>query len=309
MNQYSSSMPAAPAPTALPSLDALQVFEAAARLGSFKAAAAQLCVTPTAVSHRIRALEAALGCPLFVRQVRAVTLTAEGQQLLATVSHSLHAIADTLARIRQPARHGVTVSVTPEFAAQWLVPRLAALPAACPGIDLHVHASYDTADLNAGMADVAVRYGGGNWPGVQAEPLFQECFAPVAAPALQARLPADARQWPLIHMNWRLPTHQAFDWAAWARAAHLPPQAMQTGARYSDGTHALQAALAGQGVALLGLPLLRQELRLGLLCVLPGPQLPGQHYHLCLPARRPVSAATQAVRQWLLGQAGDDTPA
>ena len=107
------------------SLDALQVFESAARLGSFKAAAAELSVTPTAVSHRIRALEEALGCALFHRQVRAITLTPEGEQLQAGVSRGLQEIAACVDRIRHPLRQTVTVSMTPEFAAQWLVPRLA----------------------------------------------------------------------------------------------------------------------------------------------------------------------------------------
>lgn len=289
----------------LPSLDALAVFEAAARLGSFKAAAAELSVSATAVSHRIRALEEALGCALFVRQVRAVALTAEGRLLWAAVSDGLDGIAAAVARIRSPGRARVTLSVTPDFAGQWLVPKLAAFQAACPAVDLHVHASYQPVDLNAGAADLAVRYGQGPWPGVQAQALFQECFAPVAAPWLKQRLPTDATQWPLIHLNWRWPAQQALDWAAWARAASLPPQAMQTGAHYSDGTHALQAALAGQGVALLGLPLLREELRLNLLEVVREPYLPGQLYHVCTPAKRPLAPATQAVKDWLLGWSGE----
>ena len=218
----------------------------------------------------------------------------------AAVNEGLAGIAAAVTHIRSPEHTRVTVSVTPDFAGQWLVPKLAAFQVACPDVDLHVHASYQPADLNAGAADLAVRYGQGPWPGVQAEALFQECFAPVAAPWLKKRLPGDATQWPLIHMNWRSPTQQALDWAAWARAAHLPPQVMQTGARYSDGTHALQAALAGQGVALLGLPLLREELRLNLLEVVCEPHLPGQFYHVCTPAKRSPSAATLAVKNWLL---------
>lgn len=287
----------------LPSLDALQVFEAAARLGSFKAAAIELHVTATAVSHRIRALEDALGCPLFTRRVRAIAITTEGQQLYATVAQGLEAIAQTVQRIRQPLRHTVTLSVTPEFASQWLVPKLANFQAKCLDIDLHVHASYQPVDLNASAADLAVRYGSGNWSDVLATPLFQECFAPVASPALAQSLPSDARHWPLIHMQWHLPSEQAFDWAAWARAANLPTAQLQMGQHYSNGTHAVQAAIAGHGVALLGLSLLAEELRLNLLQVLTGPQLKGHHYHLCIPTKRPVSPAMQTVRQWLLAQA------
>lgn len=287
----------------LPSLDALSVFEAAARLGSFKAAAQALSVSPTAVSHRIRALEETLGCLLFVRQVRAVTLTAEGRVLQAAVAEGMAGIARAVGHIRNGGRTSVTVSVTPEFAAKWLVPKLADFQTACPGIDLHVHASYQTADLNGGAADLAVRYGSGAFAGVKAVPLFRERFAPVAAPGLARTLPADAAQWPLIHLNWHRPQTGAFDWAVWARSAGIAPQKMQAGIRYSDATHAVQAAVAGQGVALPGLLLLAEELRLNLLEIVAEPVLPGQFYWVCTPEKRPLSAAAQAVKNLLLNAA------
>lgn len=287
----------------LPSLDALYVFEAAARSGSFKAAAESLSVSATAVSHRIRALEEALGCALFVRRVRAVALTAEGELLLAAVTEGLDGISAAIERIRSGGRSKVTVSVTPEFAAKWLVPKLADFQTACPGIDLHVHASYAAADLNGGTADLAVRYGGGTFAGATAEPLFQERFAPVAAPWLKRKLPADAAQWPLIHLNWYLPQQQVFDWPAWAEQAGLPPALFRHGTRYSDGTHAVQAAVAGHGVALLGLPLLAEELRLNLLEVVTEPVLHGQFYYVCMPDKRQVGAAVQTVKNWLLKSA------
>ncbi len=286
----------------LPSLDALYVFEAAARSGSFKAAAESLSVSATAVSHRIRALEEALGCALFVRRVRAVALTAEGELLLAAVTEGLDGISAAIERIRSGGRTKVTVSVTPEFAAKWLVPKLADFQTACPGIDLHVHASYAAADLNGGAADLAVRYGGGTFAGATAEPLFQECFAPVAAPWLKRKLPDDAAQWPLIHLNWRLP-QQAFDWSVWAEKAGWEPALFQHGTRYSDGTYAVQAAVAGHGVALLGLPLLAEELRLNLLEVVAEPVLHGQFYYVCMPDKRQVGAAVQTVKNWLLKSA------
>ncbi|MDO4682345.1 MAG: LysR substrate-binding domain-containing protein [Lautropia sp.] len=189
-------------PKPLPSLDALHAFEAAARLESFKRAAAELNLTATAISHRIRKLEDDLGCALFTRRVRAVTLTREGQRLLAAVQSGLATIGSAVADIRQPARHVVTLSVTPELATHWLVPRLAAFQRRFPHIDLHVHASYQPVDLAAGAADLAIRYGRGPFPGLHATVLFKERFAPVASPALKAALHADPRQWPLIHMKW-----------------------------------------------------------------------------------------------------------
>ena len=284
----------------LPSLDALYVFEAAARLGSFKGAAAELSVTATAVSHRIRALEEALACPLFVRQVRAVTLTREGQLLQEAVAGSLDSLAQAVSRICHPERRTVTISVTPEFASQWLIPKLAAFQMECPGIDLRIHASYEPVNIQSGDMDLVVRYGAGLWPQVDATPLFQEFFAPVASPALQKQLSADARQWPLIHFHWQLPSHQAFDWSAWAKAANIDAAQMNSGTHYSDGAHAIRAAIAGQGVAMLGLSLLAEELRLNLLAVVSEPRLPGQFYHVCLPAGRSSSPAVKAVKNWIL---------
>lgn len=283
----------------LPSLDALHAFEAAARLQSFKQAAAELHLTATAVSHRIRNLEDALGCALFTRQVRAVALTPEGRRLLDAVQSGLAVIAEGVADIRQPARQTVTLSVTPELAAQWLVPKLAAFQAAFPHIDLHIHAAYQTVDLQAGAADLAVRYGSGAYPGLDATPLFQEHFAPVAAPALKATLGADPRQWPLIHMDWH---HKALahDWAVWAQAVGIPPADMQSGLHCSDGSHAVQAAIAGHGVALLGISLLAEELRSGLLEIMAEPILAGQSFHICHARQRPLSAAAQHVKACLL---------
>ena len=285
------------------SLDALHAFEAAARLRSFKLAAAELNVTATAVSHRIRKLEEQLGKPLFVRKVREVALTEEGAWLLAAVSDGLAQIAAVIERIRTPARQTVRLSVTPAFAAKWLVPKLPAFQTAYPEIDLYVHTSYAVVDLNAGAADLAVRYGDGRFAGLQAEPLLQECFAPVASPSLLADLGREVKQWPLIHLEWHRPAQGAVDWNAWAQAAGVPPADVQGGIRYSDGGHAIQAAVAGQGVALLGLKLIKTELDLGLLQVAAEPQLPAQYYWLCEPLRRKPEAAVKVVKDWLLAQA------
>ena len=262
------------------SLGALHAFEAAARLGSFKAAATELALSPTAVSHRIRTLEAQLGKPLFERRTRAVVLTADGRLLAA--------IAEAAARIRRPERSRVILALTPEFARQWLVPRLAGFQAACPDTDLHIRAGYRAADLAAGEADLAVRYGGGTAPGIEAVPLFDESFTAAAAPALTAKLPTKPQNWPLLHLDWHKPQGAA-DWTAWAQAAGVPPLTMQ-------------AALAGQGVALLGRSLLAEEFRLGLLQSVSDIILPGRPYYLCRAAHSPPLPAVRAAADWLSAQ-------
>ena len=286
-------------PLRLPALTALRAFEAAARLRSFKQAAQELSVTPTAVSHRIRALEDELGRALFVRRVRAVELTPEGELLHAAVGSGLQTIALAIDRIRRPERPSVTLSTTPAFAAKWLVPRLGAFQARHPGIDLHVHASTTPVDLDAGTVDLAIRYGRGRYPGVDARLLLRDRFAAVASPSLRAASRPDPARWPLIHFEWRRQLPADLGWSAWARAAGRPLPEPPAGVRYSEESHAIQAAVAGQGVALLSLVLVEEELRLGLLRVLAGPVLEGLSYHLLKSARRPPSDAVSAVEAWL----------
>lgn len=294
--------------TRLPSLSSLRAFEAAARLRSFKMAAEELAVTPTAISHRIHVLEEHLECRLFIRKVRAVELTREGQALQAAVSSGFQAIAAGIEQVRKPTRASVTLSTTPAFAAKWLVPKLAAFQAEHPDIDLHVHASNMPVDLNAGTADLAIRYGDGDYKGVTAKLLFEDNFAPVASPTLTVSLNDSAGQWPLIHFDWHRPPPLELTWAAWARQAGHSPFTLSTGIRYSEESHAIQAAVSGQGVALLSLLLVEEELRMGLLQVIAGPTLRGMSYHVLKPARRTVSPMVSLVEDWLIRIARRNEP-
>lgn len=289
--------------TRLPSLSALRAFEAVARLNSFKKAAEELAVTATAISHRIRVLEEDLERPLFVRKVRAVELTPDGQTLLAAVSSGFQAIAMAIEQVRRPRRASVTLSATPAFATKWLVPRLAAFQTVYPDIDLHVHASNAPVDLNAGTADLAIRYGHGHYPGLIATLLLEDRFAPVASPTIRAAIRQEASQWPLIHFDWHRPLPMDLTWAAWMRASGHPPSDLSTGIRYSEESHAIQAAVASQGVALLSLVLVEEELRMGLLEIVAEPVLKGMSYHVLKPGRRSVSDAVLAVEDWLVRSA------
>ncbi|MHC6225009.1 LysR substrate-binding domain-containing protein [Pseudomonas sp. X10] len=284
----------------LPSLSALRAFEAAARLRSFKMAAEELAVTATAISHRIRVLEEYLERPLFLRKVRAVELTADGQILLTAVSSGFQTIAGAIEQVRRPRRASVTLSATPAFASKWLVPKLAAFQAAHPDIDLHVHASNAPVDLNAGMADLAIRYGHGHYQGVTATLLLEDRFAPVASPLLLATVGKDASQWPLIHFDWHRPQPVDLTWEAWVHASGRQPIKLSDGIRYSEESHAIQAAVAGQGVALLSVLLVEEELRMGLLRIVAEPALKGMSYHLLKPVQRPVPEAVSVVEAWLI---------
>lgn len=287
----------------IPSLPALRAFEAAARLSSFKQAADELSVTATAVSHRIRSLEDEMGCRLFVRKTRAVDLTPEGRALYSAVREGFDTIAAGVEKLRQRARPAIKLSTTPAFAAKWLVPRLAHFQAQHPDIDIHVHASNRPIDLSTGAIDIAIRYGQGRYDGMHSTLLLQDRFAPVASPALNITSVADLERRPLIHFDWEQPLPVDLTWAAWARAARLPALNTQGGIRYSDESHAIQAAVAGQGVALLSLALIQQELQLGLLESRLTPVLEGLAYYIVRPEREVRGSAVSSVESWLLEQA------
>lgn len=233
------------------SLQSLVVFEAAGRHRSLKLAAAELHVTPSAVSRQIRALEEDLGTPLFRRLHRGIDLTAEGSAYLAEVgaaltqldraTHSLRAGRDA-----QPLR----LSVLPSFAGNWLVPRLPSFEAAYPGIDVRMEATTAYADFRRDPIDLAIRFGRGPWPGVHSEPLVALEFFPVCRPGLRSGVPPLRKPADLAAHTWLEEVHVPDAWPAWLRAAGVdgirPPRMLQ----YDNAQLMLEAAMAGQGIAL-----------------------------------------------------------
>ncbi len=288
-------------------LSGLRVFEAAARLGSFKAAAQELAVTPTAVSHQIRALEAQTGLALFDRHVRRVSLTETGAQLYPVLRDGFDAFEAALARLTQlRARAQVTISATNAFTVKWLVPRMADFRSRHPGIDLQLQASDDVVDLRSTAVDIAIRYGRGPYPGLMTQPLFTDRFAPVANPRLGVESPDDLARVPLIRFDWKRPQPENPTWERWFAVARRTQPSQASQLRFSDEGHAIQAAVAGHGVALVSLALISEELEAGHLAQPFGPVIDGHTYHLAMYAGRPPSAAVQAVAHWLSTQAGSE---
>lgn len=280
-------------------LSALRAFEAAARLGSFKAAAGELGVTPTAISHQIRGLEQQTGAPLFERQVRKVTLTEAGMQLYPVLRDSFDACQGALERLNQ-ARHRprVVISATNAFTVKWLVPRMARFRACLPDIDLQLMASDEVVDLRSTAVDIAIRYGRGPYPGLLVEPLFADRFAPVAHPRLGVHSCADMARWPLISFPWLRPHSDNPTWERWFAEAGV--SAPGTGElRLSDEGHAIQAAVAGQGIALVSQALVAEELASGQLHQPFGPHIAGHTFHLAVSSERALSASARAVMAWL----------
>lgn len=288
----------------LPPLSALRAFEAAARHGSFKQAASELVVTPTAISHQIRFLEEYTGLVLFERQVRKVVLTDAGAELYPVLHDGFNSFETAFRRLGTPFRQQlVRITTTNAFMARWLAPRLAAFRQLHPDVDLELHASDQPVDLGANVADLAIRYGRGPYPGMLSEPLFTDHFAPMASPALAADGKADPGSLPLIDFKWARVHPLNPTWKNWFVAAGLPWVARRGQLRFSDEGHAIQAALAGQGVALLSLELMADDLGAGRLLRLPGPAIPGHTYHLVRSAGHTLEPHAEAALAWLRSQA------
>lgn len=260
----------------LPPLNALRAFEAAARHGSFQAAADELHVTPTAVSHQIRQLEAILGKLLFRRRPRPIRLTSAGQHLFPVLRDGFDRMAAAIADVQTADDPGpVTMTTTRAFASRWLIPRLAEVREACDGLELNVEASEATIDLHAGEVDFAVRYARAPAGDLVCHELFHDRYVPVCSPRLlesgpPLTRPADLGAYRLIHFQWKRTDPEAPTWERWlavARqhdplAAKLDPRA---GLRFSEESHAIEAALEGQGVALMSDVILARELAAGVL--------------------------------------------
>lgn len=295
----------------LPPLGSLRAFEAAARQESFKRAAAELGVTPTAISHQVRQLEADLGSALFERQTRKVALTAAGRTLYPALRQALDAMAEAVEAVkRRPVRRMATLSATVAFTAKLLVPRAASFRRLHPGWDLRLHASDDPVDLHAGEADAAIRYGPGGYPGLVALPLLTDSFAPVCSPRVAVREPADLLGATLLHFEWGSAAAKASApiWRAWADRAGFGRLDAESGVTFNDESSAIQAAIAGQGVALLSLALVAAELASGALVQPFGPVLEGWRYDLVHPIGAETRPPVAVLRQWVTRGVGRDAP-
>lgn len=276
----------------LPPLNALRAFEAAARHLSFKAAAEELGVTPTAISHQIRELEAACGQSLFRRRPRPLALTEPGARLFPVLRDGFDSFAAAVAAMRgeAPERRPLRVTTTNAFAHRWLVPRLPLWRRAHPGIPLEVIGTDAVIDLAAGEADLAIRYARAAPPGLMAQELFRDRFWPICSPALltsgrPVRGPADLLQYTLIHMAWQPWEPQAPTWQRWLEMARgidpaLPGTPAADELAFREELHAIEAVIAGQGVAICSDLLVARELESGALVKALDMSLPGFGFYL-----------------------------
>ena len=284
-----------------PSLSAVRAFEAAARLGSFTRAAAELRLTQSAVSRHVRTLEGWFAVALFDRRGRHVALTEAGREYFARVSDGLGRIRDAndamLARVRRQDQ--VTLSLLPSVAALWLSPSLPDFTAQHPEIDLRIHASRALADLRRDGIDLAMRYGQGGWPGVEAEPLGRETLTPVCTPAFAARHGITADPASLVGVPLLMDDIPG-GWPNWLRAAGLEAAAMRFGPRFDEGASLYRAAAAGAGVALGRSLLVARDLEEGRLVAPVALAIPSLcAYWLVRPAGQAPTRASAALADWL----------
>jgi LysR family transcriptional regulator, glycine cleavage system transcriptional activator len=296
------------APRRLPSLKALRAFEAAARHGSFSAAAGELSVTHAAISHQIRALEEDLGAQLFHRTGRHVELNERGQKLFPALTAAFEQMAEAWAQAGAKDSAALTVSVEPSFAARWLVLRLGKFNRAYPEIELRLLPSAEVVDFSREDVDIGVRYGLGGWPDVVSEKLFEATVYPVCAPSLidprkPIRKPEDLKAYPLLHEE----TMQ--HWLNWLEQAGVKhPRWAAKGPLFIEASLALQAAASGQGVALANDTLAMADLAEGRLVRLFDIEMPDEEgYWLVYPEgnRKPK---VDAFRNWIRAEAGLGPP-
>jgi DNA-binding transcriptional LysR family regulator len=294
------------------SLDLLRGFEAAARHLSFTAAGEELFLTQSAVSRQVQTLEEQLGVKLFERRTRALVLTRAGEAYYEDVSKALQQLREATARVRGGIDPLVRVTTTITFASLWLVPRLARFQSQCGEIPVHVIAENVLLDLERDVADVAVRYTTREGAGHGAVMLFGETVAPVCSPSLiedRKRL-QNAKEllaFPLLHYEDTQVSAPWLSWDAWLEAMGLEYPRSARSLSFSHYDQLIQAAIAGQGIALGRFPLMDELVHQGRLAMPlgspPAPLGEGRGYWLVVPSRSAERAQVKTFVEWLLSEA------
>ena len=288
-------------PRPLPPLNALRAFEAAARHLSFTRAAEELNVTQAAVSHQVKALEERTGVKLFRRLTRGLLLTEDGHALLPDLREAFDRLAQAVDRIgRQGGQGTLNISLLTTFALGWLVPRLPRFQAAHPSIDVRLTTTARLIDFAGEDVDVAIRYGTGGWPGLRCDEIFEDVITPLCNARFKERLrkPADILNVPLLHEQYE------HDWRTWFRAAGLTVGQLKKGPIFDSTRVAIEAAIAGVGVACGAPTLFTAEIANGQLhqpfeLVVPN----GKSFWLVSPEATAERPKIKALREWMLEEA------
>lgn len=299
--------------TDLPPLNSLRTFEAAARHLSFTKAAQELHVTPAAVSQQIRQLEDYYGLPLFRRTTRSLILTEAAQLALPEIKEAFERLGEANRRLTSD-RHGniLTVSSSPSMGERWLLPRLERFRVQYPDIDIRIDTTDRLADFVNDRVDIAIRYGRGNYVGLESDVLMQDVAYPVCSPALldgdkPLKEPQDLHHHTLLHPEWRQERDAQPSWQMWLRAAGVTGVDVTRGLRFSSDTMLAHAAADGLGVALALSSMIQRELADGKL-VRPfgdkGSEITTSFRpYLVYPKRNLALPRVTAFRDWALKEA------
>jgi LysR family glycine cleavage system transcriptional activator len=294
----------------LPPLNALRAFETAARHLNFSRAAEELSVTPGAVSQQIQNLEDYVGASLFRRTPRGLLLTDAAQAALPAMREAFDRLAEA-ASLLTAAVDGrrLTLTAAPSFAAKWLVPRLGRFEEAHPQVDVWLSADMDLVDFGAGEVDVAIRYGAGHYPGLDAMRLMSETVIPVASPELIAgnplAEPADLARHILLHDGSPDADESCPDWSMWLAARGVKGVDGHRGPRFNQSSLVIEAAVGGRGVALAKRTLAQDDLDAGrLVTPLAIATSVDFAYYVVHPKAKARLAQVKAFVSWITGEAG-----
>ena len=295
----------------LPTLNGLQAFEAAARHMSFAAAAEELNLTPSAVSYQVRSLEDRLGVDLFARLNRAIALTEAGEALYPDVREAFARMRIAVDRLSADTPANVlVVSTGPSFAAKWLSPRLFGFMDAHPEIEVRISASLKLVDFNRDGIDVGIRFGPGNYPGLEQYHLMGDEVTVLASPGFLAahplQNPKDVVGQQLIIDESMAFTKQAPTWTDWFAHAGVGDAGEVRGLRFNHADHAIDAAARDVGIALARTSLAQSDLAKGLL-VEPFPHLRLQTslaFYLVMPPTARLKPKVAAFMRWIHDELG-----
>src|SRR5262245_56582038 len=294
----------------LPPLAALRAFEAAARHLSFKAAADELGLTTTAISHQIRLLEEYCGHTMFRRRPRPLALTGAGERVFPVLRDGLDKFAAAFAELRPATgcQLPLRITTTNAFAHRWLVPHLSQWQQHRPDIALEIVGTDEVIDLHSGGADIAIRYQRAPPAALRGHQLLRDTFWPVGRADLLARVPvhepADFRRHTLIHMHWQASEPSPPTWKNWFHAARAQGSGstMPTGERdlsFREELHAIEAVIEGQGIAILSDVLVARELASGLLVRALDVPLPGFGFYLAYLPNHTRQPTIDALCAWI----------
>jgi LysR family glycine cleavage system transcriptional activator len=282
-------------------LNALRVFDAAARLGSFTRAGDELGMTQTAVSYQIKLLEENVGEPLFLRRPRQIVLTEAGERLAPKVTEAFEMLQLAIAEARGETEVTLQISSVATFASHWLARRLGNFQLANPNVAVRISTSETLVDFARDSVDIGLRSGRGDWPGLRADKLMDVDFTPMLSPALAESIGGVKKPEDLLKLRIISPNDPW--WLQWMAEAGIAEHDLQSRTRSEYGAQSYEAtaAIAGQGVAILTPAFYPEELASGklyrpfkLTCT------DGRGYWLAYPENRRNVPKIKAFRQWIL---------